>query len=302
MTQIALVTARAARQSDTDLDRIIDALATMGVSARAVCWDDPSARWSDYALAIIRSTWDYVPRYDEFLGWLTRASSLVTLLNPPRVVRWSMDKRYLRDLARRGIPVVPTMFVEPGDDIDMHVVPGAEWVVKPVVSAGARDTARHSSAAAVRRHVAGLLAQQRPVMVQPYQPRVDTDGETGLVYIEGQLSHAFCKGALLDLDAAPIDRLHAPEMITPRIPSRSERDVADAVVDAFAGDLIYARVDLVPDADGNPLVLEVELAEPSLFLELSAGSTERFAEAIARRLASRSDRDRQRASSPQNAG
>jgi O-ureido-D-serine cyclo-ligase len=302
-TSVALVTARVAAATDADLPPLLQALADVGLTVAAACWDDPTVDWSAFRLAVLRSPWDYVFRYAEFLEWLARTEQVTTVLNPPRVVRWSTDKRYLHDLAAHGVPVVPTTFFEPCSEPfsepcfepsdprpQMQQLPaglagGSDLVVKPVVSAGSKDTMRHSSPSAALDHVHTLLAAGRAVMVQPYQDAVDGYGETGLVYFEGVFSHAFRKGPILGRDAAPTEEFFAPEEITVREPSAAEREVADAAIAASPPDLLYARVDLVPDRNNQPVVLELELAEPSYFVSVAPGSARRFAECVAARLA-----------------
>ena len=290
-----------AAATDADLEPLLRALTDAGCSPEAACWDDPEVDWASYRLAVLRSPWDYVPRYEEFLGWLDRTALATTVLNRPEVVRWSTDKRYLRDLAADRVPVVPTAFFEPDEpwpdatrldpedrgDSDRSSERRTErdLVVKPVVSAGSKDTMRHSSPSAALGHVHALLAAGRAVMVQPYQDAVDGYGETGLVYFDGVFSHAFRKGPILGRDAAPTEEFFAPEEITVREPSAAERSVADAAIAASPPDLLYARVDLVPDRNDEPVVLELELAEPSYFVAVAPESARRFAECVAARLA-----------------
>ena len=289
MRPVALVTATAALGTDDDLEPLLDALTARGIAVAAPCWDDLAVEWDTFELVGLRSPWDYVPRYSEFLDWLDRVAAVVSVLNPPAVVRWSTDKRYLGELGDRGILVVPTQFVAPdtvGDlDAVLAQVADGEIVVKPTISAGSKDTMRHSSVDSARRHVQALLDRGRPVMVQPYLAAIDIYGETGLVYFDGELSHAFRKAPILALDAPPTDAFYAAEEISAREPSTAERRVADATIAACGGpELLYGRIDLVPGPDGDPLVLEVELAEPSYFVKQAPGSADRFARAVERRL------------------
>jgi hypothetical protein len=206
------------------------------------------------------------------------------------VVRANADKRYLVALAAAGLPVVPTTVLAPGDDV---VLPDGAFVVKPTVSAGARDTERygpdqHDDA---RRHAAGLLDAGRSVLVQPYVEGIDAAGETGMVYVGDRFSHAFRKGPILRPDSTFVEGLYREEDISGREPSDAERDVAEAVLDALGAavpgvgrdELLYARVDLAP-GPGGPVLLELELIEPSLFLATSPGAAERAAQAIAARV------------------
>lgn len=196
------------------------------------------------------------------------------LANPAEVLVWNTDKRYLRELADAGVPVVPTTFVEPGGAFE---VPGYEHVVKPTVSAGARDTVRFAPGEDSTAHASGLLAAGRTVMVQPYQAAVDAAGETAVLSFGGVFSHAARKGPVL-----------VPELenawevaITAREASAAERAVAEqALACVPGGPLLYSRVDLVPGPDGTPVVMELEVTEPSLFLHCSSGAPDRLAAAI----------------------
>jgi len=244
-------------------------------------WDDAAVDWDAFDLVVIRSTWDYTGRRDEFIAWAERLGE--RLVNPPEVVRWNTDKRYLAELEAAGLPIVPTRFVAPGEE------PGelpAHCVVKPAISAGSQDTARHEDRAEAEAHVRRLTEAGRVAMVQPYLDEVDEAGETALLYCEGEFSHAIRKGPLLLGGAATVEGLFAPENITVRQPRAVEREVADAVVAEtarrFGGPLLYARVDLI---GSDPVVLELELTEPSLFFIHDEGAPARFAEAIRRRVA-----------------
>jgi hypothetical protein len=248
--------------------------------ATPAIWDDPAVDWNAFDLVVIRSTWDYVGRRDEFVAW---AESLgERIVNPGHVVRWNTDKRYLADLEAAGLPVVPTRFVGPGEE--PGDLPG-HCVVKPAVSAGSQDTARHEDPAEAAAHVGRLTAEGRVAMVQPYLNEVDEAGETALLYCEGRYSHAIRKGPMLLGGAAAVDGLFAAESIARREPRPAERDVGDAVMaDAarrFGGPLLYGRVDLIGE---RPVVLELELTEPSLFFAYDDGAAARFADAIRRRV------------------
>ena len=283
---VALVTAAVARDLDDDLPPLRDALDAEGVGHVVVDWHDPAVRWSAVRLAVVRSIWDYVGRRDEMLAWADRAAAATRLVNPTRVLEWSSDKRYLRDLASAGVPVVPTAFAAPGQEMRW---PSGEIVVKPAVSAGSMDTARHLPGArdAARAHVARLHAAGRVAMAQPYLEGVEGErGETALVYIDGAFSHAVRKGPMLVPGLRVVGDLFVEEDIRPAEPTAAELAVGAAALAAIpggAGDLLYARVDLVPGAGGAPVVLELELVEPSLFLAHVPGAAARLARAIRRR-------------------
>jgi glutathione synthase/RimK-type ligase-like ATP-grasp enzyme len=255
-----------------------------------VVWDDPQADWERYDLVVVRSTWDYHARRDVFLQWADRLGP--RLVNPPEVLAWNTDKRYLHEVAEAGLPVVPTALVEPGEPF---TAPAAEYVVKPTVSAGSRDTARFAGGAQESERATELVqvihASGRTAMVQPYVASVDTRGETALLFFDGAFSHAIHKGPLLRPGQAPTSEVFAPETIETRAASEAERDVARRIMDwveqRFGAPPLYARIDLVQDAAGAPLLLELELTEPSLFFGQSPGAVQRFAGAVLRRLPER---------------
>ncbi len=286
MARVLVATCAEVPQGDEDEQLGVRALGDAGLDVAPAVWDDPSVDWAAADLTIVRSTWDYAARREEFLGW---ARSIPRLANPADVLAWNSDKTYLRQLVAAGLPVVPTTWYVPGE---APVVPGGEVVVKPTISAGARDTRRHDDPGSARAHAQALLDAGRPVMVQPYLDAVDTAGETGLVWTGDRFSHAFRKGALLAAGAEATSGLFATEEITACKPSWAERVTAERVLDALASvapvardRLLYARVDLVPGPGGAPVLLELELTEPSLWFGTDPGAAARWADAVARRLA-----------------
>lgn len=281
--RIALATAREVPDLDDEARLLRDALRARGAGCEAAVWDD-DRDWASYDLVVVRCTWDYAERVAEFLAWAERVAAVTRLENSLDHLRFTTDKHYLRVLADAGVPVVPSVFVEPGDPAE-HPYLEVEHVVKPAVSAGSRGTLRlgPEEADASRAHTRALLDAGRSVLVQPYLADVDTAGETALVLLGGELSHAMRKGPLLQRGAGLVEGLYAQEEMSPRDPSAAELRVTEqvmaAVAGAVAGPTTYARVDLLPTGDG-PVVLEVELAEPSLFLDHVPGSAERAADAV----------------------
>ena len=299
MKTLALVTAIAATGHDEDLAPLFQACLEAGFSPRIVAWDDATVSWSRFDAALLRSPWDYTERLPEFLAWCDHTSRATTLLNPLSVIRWNTDKHYLADLASAGVPVVPTQFVETDAEplealqafLATHAT--AEFVVKPTVSAGSRDTQRYArdQEFAASNHIARLLEQNRSVMLQPYLRSVDSVGETALIYFNGQFSHAIRKEALLRADELATAIPYASGPITASRAQPDQHELAERTLQAVERllqldqTLAYARVDLIRDDDGSPRLLELELTEPSLFFAQAAGSAERFALSLAEILA-----------------
>ncbi|MFF4183674.1 RimK family alpha-L-glutamate ligase [Streptomyces sp. NPDC001691] len=287
-TRIAVVTSGAGLEHDSDLPLIVAGLCAEGLAAEAVPWDAEPVAWDGFDLAVIRSTWDYSDRLEEFLAWADRAAHLTRLLNPAPLVRWNSDKRYLLELAARGVPVVPTRILDPqepcGEADFAH--PGGV-VVKPSVSAGARDTARYEpgrSADAVR-HARMLHAQGRAVLVQPYLPLV-AEGERALVHIRGAFSYALRKGPVLT-EPGVMDNFRNPHPdIAPYLPTDAELRTASAALAALPSSAapLFARVDLALGDDREPVVMELELIEPNLFLGSNPRGLKHLVAAVAAEL------------------
>lgn len=288
----SLAVATAARFPDLDRDgpRLLAALEACGVDARPVVWDREDCAGFDAVL--VRSTWDYTHKLPEYLTWV---ESLPLVLNPASMVRWNSDKHYLADLAGVGVPVTPTTFVAAGDTHSWEPA-GEDVVVKPVVSASAQDTARFDVGSPQGRRdadrlLAAIHASGRAAMVQPYLAGVEVHGEASLVFFDGTYSHAARKEAILTsttVEPAPHDEEEALTEVDDD--ALAVGRAALAAVEARFGVPLYARVDLLPTPTG-PVVLELELIEPSLWLH-APGAPERFASAVRRRLENALARDR----------
>lgn len=284
--RVGIATAAELPELDEDGPVLTAALARAGILAQPVVWSEARDDWAAFDGVVVRSTWDYTARRPAFLDWAATVAAATRLWNPYEVIAWNTDKRYLRDLAAAGVPVVPTSWVEPGE---VFVPPtSGEYVVKPVVSAGSRDTGRYRAGRdddRAARHVGAVLDGGRAVMVQPYLAAVDgAEAETALVHVGGTFSHAVRKGPLLRLDGDAVEGLYALEDIRPWTAAPDQLAVADAVLAHLASrgwdDLLYARIDLVRGDDGAPVVLEVELTEPSLFLAHDPPAADRLAAAL----------------------
>ena len=258
-------------EPDPDEEPLLEALAAHGVQARMAAWDDPGEDWPAPAPTVIRSTWNYIHSLDRFLLW---ARTAAPLWNPEPIVRWNVHKSYLADLAARGHAVAPTTFHRRGDRVIISV--DREIVIKPTVSAGSFGTRRFAPGehAAAQIHLDGLLAE-RDAMVQEYLPSVEGYGERAVVWIDGEVTHAVRKSPRFS---------GSDEAVSAAVPvAADERAMAQAVLAPYAQDLLSARVDLARVAGGEPVIMELELIEPSLVLVQHPPALARLARAIARR-------------------
>jgi hypothetical protein len=283
--RVALATCAAVRDGWDDDRPVAERL---GADFRT--WDDPDVDWDRYDRVVVRSVWDYTDRLDDFLAWCARVGP-GRLRNLPDLVAFNADKRYLAALP---VPTVPTTYVEPG-----QAVPNLEGevVVKPSVSAGARDTGRFGPAthAEARALIRRIHASGRCVLLQPYLAAVDTGGETALVYLGGELSHVLHKRPVLRPDEiAPVTAVDGltvaaamldEDLVGAGAAGPAERAVGARVIaeiTARFGPPLYARVDLVAGPAGEPVLMELEAIEPALYLATAPGSAARFADAIHR--------------------
>lgn len=284
--RIALVTSSALPDLDPD-DRLLPpAFAARGVAAVPAIWDDAQVDWNSFDAVLLRSPWDYYRRYGEFLAWAERLAARLPLFNPLPLVRWNSDKHYLAELAARRLPVVPTAVVERGERCDLAALLGARgWrraVLKPAISADSWETCvvAGDDPAPGQAHLDRLIGD-RAMLVQPFLPAVESHGERCLIFFDGAFSHAVRKNALTQ------GGRHAglPEGVAV-VASAAEIEAASRLLAAVPLPRpLYARVDLVPSFDGRPLLLELELFEPTLFFATAAGSAERFVDRLLARLA-----------------
>ena len=282
--RVALVTGARLEQQDDDEVPLAEALRARGHEPVVAVWADPGVDWAGFDAALIRSTWDYFRRRDEYVAWAFRAGALTRLFNPPELVRFTTHKFYLRELERGGAAIIPTEFVPAGSRVDLAALLEARgWtaaVLKPAVSADSFATLRatRDEPEAGQRHLDFHL-HERDMMVQAYMPAVAEPGERCLVAIDGELSHAVRKRSLF------LGGRHAGPEGLPVPIADDEAEAARRILALVpGGPPLYARIDLVRDPAGRPRLMELELAEPSLFFTEGPGSAARLVQALERRI------------------
>lgn len=283
---IALATSAAFPELDSDDANLRAELAARGLEARPAIWTDASIDWATFSLCVLRSTWDYFHRVDEFAQWIARVATATSLWNPASVVLPNLDKTYLRALAAQGVPIVATEWIAPGVDVRALLdARGFQRVVlKPSVSGNAHRTVRATLGDAAQQARALFDAGERALMVQPYLEAIEREGELSLVFIDGALSHAVRKSPA----AGDFRVQEGHGGTTTRVtPSDEARSVATRALAAIGERTLYARADLVRDASGALVVMELELTEPSLYFALAPEGAARFADAIAAELHAR---------------
>lgn len=279
---IAIITYTGLPELTVDDRRLLEPLRARGLMPYVVRWDDESVDWKHFRMALVRSTWDYFLKPEAFLAWLERVGPQVKLLNPPDVLRWNSHKSYLQQLAGKGVPVTPTVLCPRGQKASLPALAATRgWrsvVVKPAVSGGGRLTRRFEGARLGdegQAHLEAVLAEG-DALVQPFLPTLHEQGERSYIYFDGVFSHAVVRPATMEAPGGG-----TPDGV-PLVPRSDEQALSDRVLAATPGRTLYARVDVASGLDGKPLLLELEVIEPRLFLGASEGAAARLSDGIAR--------------------
>ncbi len=273
----------AIRRTDAfEHDYMMDALrgpfAARGMRVEDVAWDDPRADWADYAAVIIGTTWDYWDRLEEFLATLERIESQTRLFNGSSLVRWNARKTYLRELETKGAKLIPTLWLDVADEAAAKAAFGTlgadDLVFKRQVGAGAKDQHR------VKRGEP-IPAMPHPMMVQPFLPMIQTEGELSFVFIDGEFCHALIKRAQPGDYRIQSTYGGREEKITP---SAEDLAAARAIIGTLDEAPLYGRVDMLRGDGGGLLLMELEVIEPYLYPVEGPELGERMAAGVARRL------------------
>jgi hypothetical protein len=280
MPSVALLTCAQLPEPDPDQELLLSALTAAGLDARMLAWDDPAGDPAAFDLVVLRSCWNYYEHAQAFAAWIDAAAPVTELSNPASVVRWNLHKAYLRELEHAGLPMIPTEWCTHGQSVQLATVMDAQgWddvVVKPSISASSYRTRRfgREQLAAGQVFLDGLLAD-RDAMIQRTIVPPNGHGERALVWIDGELTHAISKSPRF---------AGGVETVSHALPvSDGDRRLAERALACVDAELLYARIDVMTDSDGNPLVSELELMEPSLYLVQSSAALDRFVVAMARR-------------------
>jgi glutathione synthase/RimK-type ligase-like ATP-grasp enzyme len=282
--RIAIATCAGRDEFKADEPLLREALAEHGVEAPSLIWDDPTIDWSVYEACLIHSTWDYHEKHREFLAWADEVAAVTPLWNPPGLISWNSNKSYLRELSEAGVPTVPTVWLQSGDETDIGALLESrgweEVVVKPVVDLGARNLRRASGRAKTAAALRKVLARGE-AMLQPYLPSVEAEGELSLIYIDGSFAHAVRK-----LPSPGDFRVQGSWGGTATLeqPAPHELELAADALSHLPEPPLYARADLISDLNGEPCLIELELIEPNLYLTEQPATTEALARGIAQRL------------------
>ncbi len=260
---------------------LIPELAKFGIQAKASVWDDPSVEWTSFDYLIFRNTWDYYEKESAFNLWLDKLENLgVKTLNALDTIRANKHKFYLRTLEKQGIKILPTIFIEKTNHLDLTQMLPKSWkkaVIKPAFSAGSylTEVFEADNLAATNKKYQPIAAV-KDLLLQQFMPEIQSLGETSLVFFNKQFSHAINK--------KPVEgdfriQVQFGGKYTAILPDSGLINQAQRIVDTFPDPLLYARIDGI--VIGNELhLMEIECIEPDLYFNYSEGSKQRFVQAI----------------------
>lgn len=261
---------------------LMEALKRRGLKVDRTYWDDPNYDWTQTRAVVFRTVWDYFERFDEFWPWVQKVNKKTQLINPFSLLEWNIDKHYLRDLANRGIQIVPTHFVDRGEHQSLKTICNQkDWkdiVIKPAVSGAAFHT--YKILEKDRNEYEPLFQQlvgERDMLVQPYQPTITELGEASLMVFNGKYTHAILK------KAKPGDYRVQDDFggsVHPYQPSKDEIAFAEQVFSVCDPMPAYGRADIMWNSEGRLYLSELEIVEPELWVRNHPAAAEDFAEGI----------------------
>ena len=292
MTDITLLTCRAYYKPDNvtpyiqnillEQELLKSAFEGQGLKVDITYWDNPSYEWHQTKSVLFRTVWDYFERFDEFWEWLEQVKTKTRLINSYELIKWNIDKHYLKDMSSWGIETVPTYFADKGCNMKLHeIAKRNQWkdlVIKPAISASAFKTYKIlANEIQVNEKLFNSLVQERNMLVQPYFETITQLGEASLMVFDGKFTHAILK------KAQPGDFRVQDDFggtVHNYIPTKAEINFAEKVFETCKTKPVYGRVDIVWDNDKNFYLSELEIIEPELWIRNYPKCAERIAEAV----------------------
>jgi glutathione synthase/RimK-type ligase-like ATP-grasp enzyme len=279
--KIAILTCQKLPDLTKNDQLLIPALAKVTITATAVIWDDKSVDWTNFDYLIFRNTWDYFEKEAEFNLWLEHIEQLgIKTLNPIAIIKKNKHKFYLREMEKQGIKILPTIFIDKTDQLDLDKSMPSHWkkaVIKPAFSAGSYQTEVFESIDIQKINTCYKeVASEKELLLQEFMPEIQTLGETSIIFFNKKFSHAVNKKPIAGDFRIQVQFGGQYTLVQP---SAELVEKAQQIVNTFDGELLYARVDGI--VINNELhLMEVECIEPDLYFNLSEGSLERFVSAI----------------------
>jgi glutathione synthase/RimK-type ligase-like ATP-grasp enzyme len=276
-----------ATSTEVDEDELLEKiLKEVEIAFNFEVWSDPKVDWKKYSLLLIKSPWDYFDRYTEFLTWCHSVQELgIPTLNSMETILWNSDKWYLKEIQQKGFPIVPTHYLRKQEPFDLGNFftdfDTDKLIIKPTVSGGSKNTLKlQKESWREKQEMIAALLNQEDFMVQPFVEEVAKTGEYSYIFFNREFSHAVLKSPkkgefrVQHFFGGTIHQVS---------PTPDQLEYLQKLVDTFANDTLYARVDGVW-TEGVFYLMELELIEPYLFLFTSAKAMENYKKALLERI------------------
>lgn len=272
MPKIALATCLNLYEPDNDQEMMLARFNEAGFDTCLAAWDDNQVEWSGFDGVVVRSTWNYFEHLPEFRAWVSAVDGVTVLMNPADEMFDNTDKRYLLELPRHRIPIVPTVIGQAD-----HGFASKRVVVKPSVGAGSYLTRffEAGDSARIAAHIEEIEQSGCEALVQPYLESVESGGERSLIWVDGEITHAIVKRPRFDGEDESVSDA--------QMPSNADLAAAEPVMDLLTSKTLYARIDFIVQ-DGKHLLSELELVEPSLFLSQHPPALDRLIDGVRKRI------------------
>jgi glutathione synthase/RimK-type ligase-like ATP-grasp enzyme len=279
--KIAILTCEKLPELTQNDHLLIPALAKVNIAATAVIWNDKTVNWRDFDYLIFRNTWDYFEKEAEFNLWLDQIEQLgIKTLNSIDIIKKNKHKFYLREMEKQGVKILPTLFIDKTDELNIHKIMPSHWkkaVIKPAFSAGSYQTEVFELKEVQKiNNDYKKIASEKELLLQEFMPEIQTQGETSIIFFNKKFSHAVNKKPIAGDFRIQVQFGGQYTLVQP---SAELIEKAQQIVNTFTGELLYARVDGIV-IDNELHLMEVECIEPDLYFNLSEGSLDRFVSAI----------------------
>jgi hypothetical protein len=263
-----------------------EALEKQGLNVWRTNWDNPSFDWGTTRSILFRTTWDYFDRFPEFSKWLDTVANRTKLINPMEMIRWNMDKHYLSDLRRNGVPIVPTYFIEAGDKRTLaECLRDSGWssvILKPAISGAARHTYKlNSETTDALESIFSQLIKNEAMLIQPFMESILTKGEVAHMVMGGKHTHSVLKIAKAG-DFRVQDDFGGT--VHEYRPNSTEIEFIESVMKNVDPTPAYGRVDVIWDNEDKLVVSELELIEPELWFRKNHDAANLLAKEIVKYL------------------
>lgn len=281
MTKIALLTCEKLPYLKESDQALIPALAKHTIEAKAEIWDNPSVDWTTYDYLIFRNTWDYYEKEKEFNLWLSKIEKLgIKTLNSIDIIQQNKHKFYLKDLQEKGVNIIPTLFQEKTNQLDLKAIIPKHWkkiVIKPAFSAGSYLTeVFQANEIEVINSKYSSIANEKELLIQEFKQEITSLGETSFIFFNKQFSHCVNKKPAENDFRIQVQFGGKYTLVQP---TTALIEQAEAIVNLFPENLLYARVDGII-IDNQIHLMEVECIEPDLYFALAPNSLDQFVTSI----------------------